>query len=558
MVLVAGSDSVLFSARIHYGGELKLRPKIQYVGGLIVCVDYCHPDRWSLIVLEGILLNFGITEPKLGCFYCIPGISMDNNLVHIVSDDVAYEMAALGSKYKLMDIYIVHEQKCNATELYADATIWKSTQKSTSIDLQRLSSPPRGSRIKMTARKRVKPHLQKLCSPSRGSRIKMTAKKRVKPPGMSTFSEPSGSNDDDADEALSGSNDDDADEAPIGSKDDDAETVASKGGLNKPTHESEENDDQHSSPTVDGQAGQASRSNGEGQTSQKQGKGKEKIVDDDNLRDDTDFNDLEDLLDSDYELEEECGLENVFTDRDSEWERITAMFKNQNASEKETATNRKHDDEDVEFSDLESHESSSNEEDETVPCRPKRVRFNPEIDMHDPKFMLGMVFSNKAEFKLACKHHGVKEGRRIRFKKVDKRRVTVICMDCDWMISTAHLDGDESLHITSLRAKHTCGTTFNHGCASASFLSKKYVKDICVMPQMKISEFVQKVYADLKLNISRTKASLAKKMATVEIEGDYTMQYAKLPDYYHELKRANPGSNVILKTVENDYGDEIF
>ena len=178
--------------------------------------------------------------------------------------------------------------------------------------------------------------------------------------------------------------------------------------------------------------------------------------------------------------------------------------------------------------------------------------------MHDPKFMLGMVFSNKAEFKLACKHHGVKEGRRIRLKKVDKRRVTVICMDCDWMISTAHLDGDESLHITSLRAKHTCGTTFNHGCASASFLSKKYVEDIRVMPQMKISEFVQKVYADLKLNISRTKASLAKRMATIEIEGDYTMQYARLPDYCHELKRANPGSNVILKTLENDYGDEIF
>ena len=42
------------------------------------------------------------------------------------------------------------------------------------------------------------------------------------------------------------------------------------------------------------------------------------------------------------------------------------------------------------------------------------------------------------------------------------------------------------------------------------------------------------------------------------IEGDYKEQYSCLYDYYNELTRANPGSNIFMRTIENENGDEVF
>ena len=105
---------------------------------------------------------------------------------------------------------------------------------------------------------------------------------------------------------------------------------------------------------------------------------------------------------------------------------------------------------------------------------------------------------------------------------------------------------------------HSCGTTWNHGCANSAYLSHKYKEDFRIWPHMKVGEFVAKVHFDMKLSISKNKARKTKKMAVEEIEGDYTEQYNKLHDYCSEVCRANPGSNIFIKTLENENGDQVF
>ncbi|KAL3509628.1 hypothetical protein ACH5RR_029029 [Cinchona calisaya] len=200
--------------------------------------------------------------------------------------------------------------------------------------------------------------------------------------------------------------------------------------------------------------------------------------------------------------------------------------------------------------------SSGHEENETKP--PKFPRFKASTDMHDPQFKLQMVFATSEEFKKACKSHGVKHGKKIRFSKNDTRRVTTICKSCDWKISTAKMRDNMSFQIKSMKEPHRCGRSFYHGLANSTFLCEKYKNDIRLIPNMKVSELQDKVHIDLNVNITRNQAYKTKKKAKQLIDGEYTKQNSRLWDYCAEVIRENPGSNVFMTTTEDENGDDKF
>ncbi|KAL3522378.1 hypothetical protein ACH5RR_015212 [Cinchona calisaya] len=57
---------------------------------------------------------------------------------------------------------------------------------------------------------------------------------------------------------------------------------------------------------------------------------------------------------------------------------------------------------------LDSNGSTCEDDGDITVQRRKHPRFKPKIDMDDPKFVLGLLFGTKEEFKKACIYHGVK------------------------------------------------------------------------------------------------------------------------------------------------------
>ena len=205
--------------------------------------------------------------------------------------------------------------------------------------------------------------------------------------------------------------------------------------------------------------------------------------------------------------------------------------------------------------------TDSSDEDSTRK-KPKLVRFRPEMDMNDPKFHVGQQFDDKKLFKMAVDNYAVKYGKDIKWVKHDKHRMRVKCKTeyCKWMLFASKIDeGDDSIAIKTMGPAHTCGRTFYHKRATSGFLARKYVDFLRMNKRITVSEFKDKVHAELNVNITKPQVYKTFMKAKILIHGSYKDQYNRLWDYCEELMKANPGSTVFMETtLDKDSGKQRF
>ncbi|XP_071921828.1 uncharacterized protein [Coffea arabica] len=209
---------------------------------------------------------------------------------------------------------------------------------------------------------------------------------------------------------------------------------------------------------------------------------------------------------------------------------------------------------------LHSNESSGDEGgSKDVDTKKFRV-FNPTTEMDDPKFELGLLFKCKTDFINAAKSHGVKYGRKIRFKKNDSNRCKAICRGkrCMWNIYCSVRSDKVTFQIKSMLLTYTCGRTTYHGLASVTYLANKYLEDIRLNPNFNVGDFMIKVHKDLGVSIIPNVWYKVRAKAKEMIYGDVMSQYSKLWSYCEELQKANPDSNVFMTTTDNNEGDDEF
>ncbi|KAL8510772.1 hypothetical protein ACS0TY_017548 [Phlomoides rotata] len=162
--------------------------------------------------------------------------------------------------------------------------------------------------------------------------------------------------------------------------------------------------------------------------------------------------------------------------------------------------------------------------------------FNPDVMFDKPEFELGMIFSNRVEFKKAVQSHAIAAKRSVKFTKNAPERVYARCKDkeCGWKLTILNLNDEETYQIRDYQPKHTCA------------------------PSFKMSVFRQDVMDDLGCDVSKDQAHRAKRLALKKLEGCPDSQFSRLWDYAEELKRTNPGFTLIVGSVEDDNGDTRF
>ncbi|KAK8691671.1 hypothetical protein V6N13_075171 [Hibiscus sabdariffa] len=198
------------------------------------------------------------------------------------------------------------------------------------------------------------------------------------------------------------------------------------------------------------------------------------------------------------------------------------------------------------------HSLSGNESDEDDRKKPPKCpEFNVEVDMANPQFKKGMKFSGKEILKEAIREYGIKSRHDVRFKRIDKGRMNVICKEnCPWYIWASKVDPkDPTNHtwqIKSYVAEHNCVRDFKNRNVTYKWLAKTYFEQWKADPTFSIRSLQQDVQETYSYHVSLSKCLRAKNCALETVIGNHKAQYSKIYDYLAEIRTSNPGSTTIL------------
>ncbi|KAL4308358.1 hypothetical protein GQ457_01G018380 [Hibiscus cannabinus] len=202
---------------------------------------------------------------------------------------------------------------------------------------------------------------------------------------------------------------------------------------------------------------------------------------------------------------------------------------------------------DIDGSDL-LHSASESETDEKK--KNKMPEFNSETK--NPKFKKGMVFSHQSVIKAAVKQYVVLNGKNVRLKVNDSRRLQIVCKaGCPWMIWASRLHpkdiNETTWQIKTYIGDHSCIRDTKNANCTARWLAKTYIEKWRVDPTYSTGSLQKDVQHDHILQVPLTKCSRAKKIALEMIHGNEDEQYGRINDYIAELRGRNPGTTIICK-----------
>lgn len=254
---------------------------------------------------------------------------------------------------------------------------------------------------------------------------------------------------------------------------------------------------------------------------------------------DTDFRQCEDgddtdsdFVDSDYEAAD--GDDDLFADNvDKEV--------NDHNEEEEVA--------DLEDDDALQDDDLNLRKEEEGHLQHKFRSFNPEVDMNNPIFRVGMVFSDVKELRLALAAYSIRN--RVKVKKIrnEQGRLEAICKPgCPWMMKATKDSRIDAFIIRTYAGVHTCQRSWELKSLTSTLLSNFFMDEFIDNQRMDLKTFAAKVQREFNMCPDRWKLGRARKEALKLIHGDEAGQFSQLWDYGQELRRSNPGSKFFLST----------
>ncbi|KAM0996240.1 hypothetical protein ACFX2I_006238 [Malus domestica] len=181
---------------------------------------------------------------------------------------------------------------------------------------------------------------------------------------------------------------------------------------------------------------------------------------------------------------------------------------------------------------------------------PKLIPFRSDLNIKNPQFRTGMIFSNRKEFRQAVTYYGCVNERQIRFPIRERYKVQGKRSNegCPWVIYASKIDGSSALIVKTLNDVHTCPRKEKLRLHTSTWLSHRYAEDLLDNLKWDVSKFQQTVHKQYNLHVTLAQLYKARSLAAEKNEGAYVEQYARLWDCCEKLKRRNPGSTILVKT----------
>lgn len=104
----------------------------------------------------------------------------------------------------------------------------------------------------------------------------------------------------------------------------------------------------------------------------------------------------------------------------------------------------------------------------------------------------------------------------------------------------------QGFKIKTLNQEHNCDEIFENRRANVETLAHYFKKKVQNNPKYKIKDMKVDLESEFSLNINESKLKRVKSLVLDKLDGSYTDDYNKLEAYVEELRKSNPGSDVVI------------
>ncbi|KAL3523040.1 hypothetical protein ACH5RR_015874 [Cinchona calisaya] len=175
--------------------------------------------------------------------------------------------------------------------------------------------------------------------------------------------------------------------------------------------------------------------------------------------------------------------------------------------------------------------------------------FNAERELEKPDLVVGQLFNNVAEFRVALKQHAIVNGLSSSVPKMIMIGSLPHVKNCGWRIHASKFRGSLTFQIKTLDGiPHRCPWSYKNKSANSRGLAQKFIRQIANDPSIRVRNFKQTVKDKLNINVSDNQLYRAKSKAIRTIQGEHKEQYWRLRDYCATILERNPGSCALVVT----------
>ena len=181
------------------------------------------------------------------------------------------------------------------------------------------------------------------------------------------------------------------------------------------------------------------------------------------------------------------------------------------------------------------------------------------------KIIVRQSFDTKKDLVLACKMKAVREQFQFTTKRSTKKRYEIVCKleNCSWRLFATNILGSDMFEVRSFNEKHTCSSLQihpNHRQANTDVLGTILYHQMSqgYSRVWKANDIAREMNALLQVNVTYKQAWRAKNYAFELMLGSLEDSFGKLPTYFHNLKKLNPGTVTYIETDEEDRFEQCF
>lgn len=160
------------------------------------------------------------------------------------------------------------------------------------------------------------------------------------------------------------------------------------------------------------------------------------------------------------------------------------------------------------------------------------VDFNPEKDIKEQDFSIGMKSTTSEEFMEALRNYSIASGKPIRYYTNEQDRMRAKCQEpCSWFLyaSKDKYLGTPDLVVKSMNLKNNnCMHAWKNKLMTADWVVKRYMERIKVNKNIPAVELRQTIDEEYHAEISKSKTYRARAKVVSVINGSYEEEYAKL------------------------------
>ncbi|XP_021735683.1 uncharacterized protein LOC110702287 [Chenopodium quinoa] len=137
----------------------------------------------------------------------------------------------------------------------------------------------------------------------------------------------------------------------------------------------------------------------------------------------------------------------------------------------------------------------------------------------------------------------------LRVHAIENRLPSCTCVGgrrCHFKVVVRRSVNQDFWQIKSLNLKHNCLRDRSNHNLTTEYLAEKYIEEFRSDPLWKIKAFRRKVLGDLGIEITYSKAWMARARAKLKIYGSASEQYARVWDYGKAVLKYSPGSGCVV------------